>query len=177
MKSTFVILAYITCVLSFAGCAKTDPIEIASQNDIEAVKAYVDEGFDINIINSNGTTMLLAATIEGHSDLVEYLLKSGADPNLSNVQGTSPLFGASLLGFNEIVANLLANGANPNIRLDGIYVTPLMIAIANNRTDVVATLLQHGVYLTIENSEGKTAAELVENEEIRELFNKLASGN
>ncbi len=38
MKSTFVILAYVTCVLSLAGCAKTEPIEIASQNDIEAVK-------------------------------------------------------------------------------------------------------------------------------------------
>lgn len=177
MKSTFVILAYVTCVLSLAGCAKTEPIEIASQNDIEAVKAYLDEGFDINTINSNGTTMLLAATIEGHSDLVDYLLKSGADPNLSNIQGTSPLFGASLMGFNEIVTSLLANGANPNIRIDGIYVTPLMIAIANNRTEVVATLLKHGVDLTIENSEGKTAAELVQSEEMRELFNKFASSS
>lgn len=177
MKKIFVILALIIFVFLFSGCSKIGLIELASENNIAAINERLDEGVDINTVNSNGTTMLLAATLHGHSELVAFLLKSGADPNLSNIQGTSPLFGASLLGFNEIVINLLANGANPNVKLDGIYVTPLMIAIANNRTEVVATLLKHGVDLTIENSEGKTAAELVKSEEIRELFKPFANSS
>jgi ankyrin repeat protein len=177
MKNIFVVLAFITNILLFSGCSKIGIIELASQNDIVAIEALLDEGVDINTINFNGTTMLLAATLGGHLELVDFLLKNGADPNLSNIQGTSPIFGASLLGFNEIVINLLANGANPNVRIDGIYVTPLMIAIANNRTAVVATLLKHGVDLTIENSEGKTATELVKKEEMRELFKQFAHGS
>ena len=162
---------------TLTGCTQPNIVEYAVNNDRDNIKKALDNGIHIDSINSNGTTMLLAAALSGHTELVEFLLENGANPNLTNVQGTTPLYGASLLGFNKIVKILLVNGANPNHNIGNIYGTPLMIAIANEHVEVVELLLSHGVDLTITNSEGKTAIELALSSEQKEAFSKLLSGS
>jgi len=154
-----------------------DLVESALVNDIELIREALEGGESINTANSNGTSVLMAASIKGHTELVDYLLKSGANPNITNLQGVGPLYSCSMLGLTEIVKKLLAHGANPNVEIKAVNATPLMIAVANNETEIVSILLKHGAKLNIENIEGKTAIELAKSKEIYEILEHHTNGS
>ena len=68
----------------------------------------------------------------------------------------------------EIVECLLKNNANPNIQANN-QETPLHWAV--NSKEMVELLLKYGSDKNIINEEGKTPIDLVEDEEIKKLFN------
>ena len=147
-------------------------VESAIKNDIPFLKKSIENGASVNSRNFNNTTILMAASINGHKQLVEFLLKNGANPNIENLQGIAPLYGACMLGHAEVVKLLLNNGANPNAKINKPIATPLMSAVVNYRTKIISLLLKNGANINIKNSEGKTALELAKNEEVRGLLGK-----
>ena len=54
---------------------------------------------------------MFAASVEGHCDVVKYILSSGADFNLRDVDGQSPFIAALSSGYYDIVRLLTAHGA------------------------------------------------------------------
>jgi ankyrin repeat protein len=109
----------------------------ARQGHMEAVRALLDAGVDVNQVSSGDkTSALLIATINGHFDLARFLLERGADPNLASENGATPLYGAlncewapkslypqpraylnQKTSYLDLMAALLDKGANPNARL------------------------------------------------------------
>ncbi len=78
---------------------------------MEKVRELLSEGIDINYrAFDDWTTPLIAASREGHADLVEYLLANGAKPNVANGGGT-PLYWAAFFGKFNVAKILINNGA------------------------------------------------------------------
>ncbi len=107
----------------------------ARQGHIDAVRAFLDKGVDINQLSADKTTPLMMAAINGHFDLAMVLLERGANPKLATVAGGTPLYRVvdlqwapksfypqpnarqEKVTYLELMKALLAHGADPNARL------------------------------------------------------------
>jgi len=114
------------------------PMHLAArQGQLEAVKALMEAGADVNQRGAGDpVTPLLIATMNGHFDLAKYLVDHGADPNLAQANGATPLYAAlncqwsdkalypqprayeqQQTSYLDLMKVLLEKGANPNMRL------------------------------------------------------------
>lgn len=107
----------------------------------------------------NHTSALFAASMGGHTDIVEFLLSLGADvaalsemamPTYSAAQssGAKPLHVAAAGGFTSVV-NLLINAGSQVDAVDDDEYTPLYYAARYGRTDVAYSLLAAGAEVGI----------------------------
>jgi ankyrin repeat protein len=114
------------------------PLHLASrQGEIEAAKALIDAGADLNERSAgDSVTPIIIATINGHFDLAKYYLDKGADPNAAAVNGVTPMYAAlncqwaakalypqprayeqQQTTYLDLMKALLDKGADPNVRL------------------------------------------------------------
>jgi ankyrin repeat protein len=82
--------------------------------------------------------------LEGHVDVIRYLLGEGAQVNLRDPRYRTALDLASILGPIGTVSLLLAHGADARTAEPVFGFTPLMRASANGHASIVALLLAHG---------------------------------
>ena len=106
------------------------------EGSFQAARALIDGGANINQGNeSDGTTPLVTAIINGHYDLAKLFLDRGADPNQANDDGLAPLYATIDMQFAPVIWQpnpsteqeqtsylqlmtlLLDRGAAPNLRL------------------------------------------------------------
>jgi ankyrin repeat protein len=107
------------------------------QGNVEAARALLDGGADVNDPNSvDRTTPLLLALINGQFDVAGLLIERGADPNIASTAGNVPLYAvintewaprsrfpqpqevqAQRTTYLELMELLLKKGANPNARI------------------------------------------------------------
>ncbi|WP_327398787.1 ankyrin repeat domain-containing protein [Streptomyces sp. NBC_01288] len=89
--------------------------------DTAAVTAILRAGVDPDRADSEGTTPLYAAAVNGEAVIAGLLLAAGASPDTESdgigAEGT-PLCAAACWGHVETVRELLAQGADPNVRED-----------------------------------------------------------
>ena len=79
----------------------------ASDNHLEALKAMLDNGVDVNAAGRDGATALDAAVRHGDAETVRFLLRRGADPQRKEAEGATALMLAAKRGDREIVNALL----------------------------------------------------------------------
>lgn len=82
---------------------------------IKAVRYLLGKGANIDYMDKNGVTALLAAVHWENNAVAEELLKAGADPNLAvSTHGfcTGPLLSATFKNNFEMIAILMAYGAD-----------------------------------------------------------------
>ncbi len=117
----------------------TPLLHAVRQGNTQSMHALVEGGADVNKVSeSDGTSALLLATINGQFDAAAYLLDHGADPNLAaTLNGVTPLWAAvnsqwqprtrypqpqerhlQETGYLEIMELLLDAGADPDHRID-----------------------------------------------------------
>lgn len=83
-------------------------------NDIETVRKFLDDGFDVNAQDENGITGLLIAAYSGHIEMVRLLLAcDGID--LEGDYAETPLVKAAQEGLWDIVDLLIAKGADASV--------------------------------------------------------------
>jgi hypothetical protein len=51
------------------------------QNNIDAVRQFIQNGFAVNASDENGAPILFHAIMQGDLDIIRLLLEKGADPN------------------------------------------------------------------------------------------------
>lgn len=103
-------------------------------------------GADVNAVDGNGVTPLMAACNYGDLSAVTQLLKSSADVNAQDNYGKTALhYSVRAIGYYEmdIVAQLLSNGANPHIK-DNESATPLDDAAILRNDFAIMELVRHG---------------------------------
>ncbi|HEY7791226.1 MAG TPA: ankyrin repeat domain-containing protein [Vicinamibacterales bacterium] len=109
----------------------------ARDGHLDAVRALVDAGADVNQVDpGDDTTPLVIAIINGRFDAAEYLLAHGANPNLAERNGVAPLYAVlntqwhpksefpfpfehdqQKTTYLQLMTDLLDHGANINARL------------------------------------------------------------
>jgi ankyrin repeat protein len=121
--------------MTFPQGAWTPLMYAARQGAMEAARALMSGGADLNLQNPDGSTALMLAIINAHYDLAVALLDAGADPNPQDVVGMSALYAAidmQTLSWHQgrpepkpsgqlrpldVIAKLLEKGADPNAAL------------------------------------------------------------
>jgi len=107
----------------------------ARDGSLNAVRALVAKGANLNALSADKSTALLLASINGRFDVAKYLVESGADVNLASVDGAAPLYGVihvqwsresfhpqpstklERTSYLELIRLMLEKGADPNARL------------------------------------------------------------
>ena len=146
-------------LLSGAMLLDSPVADAAMDGDIEAVRALLTEGADVNAPQGDGMTALHWAAEAGDVEMVGMLLYAGANlQGVTRLGDYTPLHLASKAGKDRVVARLLEAGADPSAYTTTGDVTPLHFAAASGSTATVEALLDHGADVDVtESVRGQTA--------------------
>ena len=153
-------------------CGNT-PLLWAVQQDAKMVQLFLGHGADPNIADNNGATPLLEAMYYDDSNacMTELLLKYGACINVAQSEtGQTPLIRASLLFNGPTAKKLLAHGAEIDCQDNMTGFTALMHAARTSSTSMVRLLLFAGCDSLMKNWDERTARDLAEELEIKEIL-------
>jgi ankyrin repeat protein len=107
----------------------------ARQGCLECARILVDKDANINVVDPDGISAPVMATINGHYDVAAFLIEKGTNPNLADSTGRTALFSAvdfhtmpqsnrpsprdsdSTVSSLELIQVLLGHGANVNAQL------------------------------------------------------------
>ncbi|MEI0518875.1 ankyrin repeat domain-containing protein [Brachyspira murdochii] len=90
-------------------------LEASKNNDLETLKALIENGADVNVKDDYNKTALMYASEKGHLEIVKYLLDKGADINAKDNYGKTALMYASEKGHSEVAKFLKSKGAKKYI--------------------------------------------------------------
>ncbi|XP_022528553.2 kinase D-interacting substrate of 220 kDa isoform X1 [Astyanax mexicanus] len=113
------------------------------EENLSAVRAYLDKYREVDSRSENGQTPLMAAAEQGSLEIVQELIRRGANVNLDDVDCWTALVSAAKEGHVEVVKELLDNNANVEHRDMGGW-TALMWAAYKGRVEVARLLLEKG---------------------------------
>lgn len=140
----------------------------------EAVDILVALGADPWKANELGGRPIHEAIVNGNLGVARKLLESCPDVNLADNEdrGTLLHYVAAVQddAIDSLASDLIANGAKVDV-VDAGGWTPLLIASANGKRDLVATLLDAGADPAKANGDGQRAIDLAaDHPEVRDLL-------
>jgi len=162
----------ITAMITAQG-AEVSSIHMAAKlGDQAKVKAFLDQGVDINAKDDNEYTPLFHAIREEHESLISFLISRNADINAKDKWGYTPLYYAIWNEDANMVRLLVDKGADVNVRPDGDG-TPLIYAVWNEDLEMAKLFVSKGAKINAKDDESMTAfrsAVLQANREFVEFF-------
>ena len=142
-------------------------IEAAWANDVEAARALIEQGADVNAQDDTRQSAYLIATSEGYAELLDLTLEHGADVrSLDGFNGTG-LIRAAERGHHEVVGRLLETDIDVN-HVNNLGWTALHEAIllgdgSRRYVETVRLLLDHGADPSLPTGDGQDPVVLAEN--------------
>ena len=117
--------------------------DAAWNGDLEGMMRLIEEDPEIvDDVNEYEYTALLLASLNGHLEVISYLLDQGPNIDRKGTNGRTALLHACGRGHLEVVELLLSRGADPTI-CDSEGGTPLMYASNQGHVDVVRCLVRN----------------------------------
>ncbi|CAH3178494.1 unnamed protein product [Porites lobata] len=131
----------------------------AVNGNTDILRYFIEKKGDIDARIKNHRTLLMAASMYGHTNAVNVLLQDGA-----NVALTDKRLGCTALHFaagssdnsGEILRCLIENGADVN-GVNKVKHTPLMIAAIRGHINALTLLIKHGANVDLQDSDGYKA--------------------
>lgn len=125
------------------------------RDSVQYTRDIIARGANVNWVSrTRGTSALVAASTNGHVEIVRLLLQNGASVDLQCNDGWTPLMGASEEGHIEVAKLLLQEGGAKVNFTDSEGWSALMSASGRGHTDVVKLLLQYGAQVNHQRSDG-----------------------
>ncbi|KAL3866380.1 hypothetical protein ACJMK2_043683 [Sinanodonta woodiana] len=128
---------------------ESELFEAIFNGDLVRVRQLIDSGINKNTVLHNparweGATILGTAAIEGHLDIVKYLIQQKVSVNFTDpCLGRTALHWACMVNRVDIVRHMLDNGSDVNI-CDKDNTTPLIKAVIHKCKDIVKLLIERG---------------------------------
>jgi len=109
-----VVAALLVLLVATAATPPESPVaDAAMRNDVEAVRALLADGADVNVPRRDGMTGLHWAALNGNAEIAELLVRAGADLEAATRLGAHrPLHIAAKEGHGRIVTMLAELGAH-----------------------------------------------------------------
>jgi ankyrin repeat protein len=117
----------------------------------------------------------MRAAWDGHTEIVDVLVKAGANKDLQNKDGDSALTEAAYQGLTEVVVVLVTSGANLDLQ-NNKGDSAVMRATVEHESDVLRELVRGGADLNLQNEEGLTALMVASRSGRHELTDILLTG-
>jgi ankyrin repeat protein len=144
MRAVFLAVVALLCSgAALAPAAEVPLVDAVRRGDVEAVRALLGSGADVDATTPDGATALLWAVHTDQPGMVGLLVSAGADVELTNRYGVGPASAAAENGSAEILERLLEAGVDVHQTLPGGE-TLLMTAARTGEAGTVRTLLVHG---------------------------------
>lgn len=150
-------------------------------NDTAKISEFLNNGFDINVMNKNGENAVNVAIASGSYYVLQYLIDNGANLNSTSDTGIPPLSQA-VLEYNKQAIDILLNSK----KVDMYYVwgemwtgSPLYIACSKANIYALEKMVEHGADLNYDFSEYNAVPlvhyalsykQFIKNEDYRELI-------
>ncbi len=154
------------------GAAVSSIQAAARLGDLAKVKAFLEQGIDVNAKDENGRTALHIAAQNKHQDIVELLLSNGADVHAKEKNGYTPLFYGIFSNDANMVDLLVSKGADVNYTPEKGYPS-LHVAVWYENVDIAKILMDQGAKCDVKDPDGWTAfryAADAANRDMIELF-------
>ena len=148
-SSVFCLVIVLLALAGFTGQAAAQLDADASLSDavragnIEAVRAILADGVNVDTPEADGATALHWAVRSGNREIAQLLIDNGAYVRVENRYGVAPLYLAALAADAGMIEMLLAAGADPMTTLPEGE-TVLMTASRTGNVDAVEVLLDAG---------------------------------
>lgn len=155
----------------------TAPELAADFGDWPTIQKFLDCGYDVNHVNSQGRTLLMDCAVCYWPQGVRKLLEFGANPSIKDKNGQTALFYATcynIVCYDETIDYLIEYGANIN-EVDNEGNTALL-AIADQEIDGDRThcdLIGRGIDVNIRNKAGETALSIAKRHGHTRLIKEL----
>ena len=128
----------------------------AKSGDLNALKAALDAGADVNVKDANGETSLMIASSYGNLVTVRELLARGANIEAADNRGFTSFIIAIEWEHPDIARELLDRGANIDaVTTEGF--TSLLLASKGGNLDLVKDLLDSGANIEAADNGGFTS--------------------
>jgi hypothetical protein len=140
-------------------------LKAAEKNDIKKLEELLAQGADANYADKAGPgrTALSVASLSGHREAVEFLIKRGANINYQDrAMGYTPLTWAANQGHVEVARSLIKAGADLNLVSRPAKTSALIAAAAEGKAEMVELLIESGAdvdAVTDANENALTVAE------------------
>lgn len=135
-----------------AGTSNADLVEAARQRDMQAVRALIKKGADVDSTSADGTAALhWVVRVQDH-DTARFLLRAGANPDQANRYGVRPLHLAIENEDAQMVRLLLKAGADSE-SFDGTGEPSLILAARVGSVEIVEALVSAGAAVDVKDSE------------------------
>jgi uncharacterized protein len=136
-------------------------MDAVKMNDSVKVKELIQQGVDVNQLDSGGDAPLIIASYEGHTEIVRLLLEAGADVRaLDPGMKATALHAAAYAGRSDAARLLIEHGIDINKQGPYNGYTALHDAIWQNNIETARIILQAGPDLSLESHEGQTPLEM-----------------
>lgn len=133
--------------------------EAVINNDIEAVTTYLKD-LDTNnlseVVNENGQTPLMVATLKNNLALATILLHFGFDPSQKDITMLPPFIGAASNGFDQILKVLISAKPDPT-QYNRFGGTALLPSAEKGYLKAVQVAIDYGVPVNHQNRLGWSA--------------------
>ena len=141
-------------MLLWTGGAETPVADAAMRGEVEAVRALLKQGADVNAAQGDGMTALHWAAESGNVEIVAMLIFAGANlEGVTRLGDYTPLHLASKAGQGPAAETLLEAGADANAITSTGAARPLHFAAAAGSARTVTALLDHGAEIDAKESQ------------------------
>lgn len=137
------------------------PLHLAVMTEeIEIIKALLESGSMLDMVDNDGQTPLLQACLGGNLAIVRLLLNAGANPAHQNKQAHSPLhYLAAFCRDQQLLVDLIDRGADVSAKSLKLN-TPLHFAAMNGNEIATQVLLVHGASASAINEDKRSVVYL-----------------